>query len=44
MNHVKIIIIRAGPPEMPLGIWYNCGTKHFHLTSIACEGMENLLD
>jgi len=24
--------LRAGPPEMPLGNWYNCGTKHFQQT------------
>ena len=26
--------LRAGPPEMPLRNWYNCGTNHFHLTSV----------
>jgi len=25
INHVKYL--RAGPPEMPLLYWYNCGTK-----------------
>ena len=27
--------LRAGPPEMPLQNWYNCGKKHFHLTMMA---------
>ena len=26
--------LRAGPPEMSLRNWYNCGTKHFHQTSV----------
>ena len=32
MNHVTHL--RAGPPEMPLRKWYNCGTNHFYLTSV----------
>jgi len=31
MNHVKKL--RAGPPEMPLRNWYNCGIKHFKMNS-----------
>jgi len=26
--------LRAGPPDMPLRNWYNCGTNHFHQTSV----------
>jgi len=32
MNHVKIF--KGWPPEMPLRNWYNCGTNHFHQTSV----------
>jgi len=32
MNHAKYL--RAGPHEMPLRNWYNCGTNHFHLTGV----------
>jgi len=31
-NRVKIF--KGWPPEMPLRNWYNCGTNHFHLTSV----------
>jgi len=27
MDHVKYL--RAGPSNMPLRSWYNCGTNHF---------------
>jgi len=30
MNHVK----KLKGPEVPLGNWYNCGTNHFHQTSV----------
>jgi len=42
MNHVKYL--RAGPPDMPLRNWYNCSTKHFHLTSVVRWKWKNQLD
>jgi len=35
--------LRAGPPEMPLQNWYNCGTKYFRLTSVVRRKWKNQL-
>jgi len=36
--------LRADSPEMPLRNWYNCGTKHFHMTSVVSWKLKNQLD
>ena len=41
---IKSKCLRAGPPEMPLWNWYNCGTNHFNLTSVVRWKWKNQLD
>jgi len=32
--------LRAGPSEMPLRSWYNCGTNHFHQADFCLADIE----
>ena len=41
-NHVKIF--KGCPPRDALRNWYNCGTNHFHLTSVVRWKWKNQLD
>ena len=41
---IMLRYLRAGPSEMPLRSWYNCGPKKFHLTMMVGWKWETQLD